>query len=295
VNAGAHAGSGRIVPVTSLSASEMAQILSLKEKCEQRMGIGILLSGDLLWSLDKEGTGAIAFMKEGHFTGFCFFYSFFKEEAEALIFADPDEDWKQVSSLLLEALRRECGQRGHARLLVMNDRRSSSGAELIEEVGGKLSFSEHRMEADNVLLDPYQNIDLQNVGNDDPTLYTVECACNERFCSKPDQIRYLATNDGRPIGKIDVNIEGSIAELTGLCVIPEQRGKGLGRSILSSIVSILRADGMKRIVLDVQTDNDIALSLYLKAGFKKEFTLDYYGFSLSIEDTVGREPRSCEQ
>ena len=293
MNAGAHASSGRIVPVTSPSESEMAQILGLKEKCEQRMGIGIILSGDFLRSLDKAGVGAFAFQRDGHLIGFGFFYSFFKEEAEALIFADPDEDWTHISSRLLETVRTECGRRGHIRVMVMNDRRSSSGAELIGEFGGRLVFSEHRMEADDVRITPNQHIDLKKVENDDPTLYAVEYACIGRFYSKPDQTRYLAKLDGRPIGKIDVNKEGTIAELTGFSVIPEQRGRGLGKSILLSIIGLLRAEGFERIVLDVQTDNDVALSLYLRSGFREEFTLDYY--EISIEDAIGREHHSSEQ
>jgi ribosomal protein S18 acetylase RimI-like enzyme len=46
------------------------------------------------------------------------------------------------------------------------------------------------------------------------------------------------------------------------------------------MVRDLRAAGKERIVLDVQTDNDVALSLYIKSGFEKEFTIDYYVISL---------------
>ena len=76
--------------VTSPTEEEIAQILGLKEKCEHRLGISIVLSGDFLRSLDNPQVGAFAFMNGGHFIGFVFFYSFEKEEAEACIFADPD-------------------------------------------------------------------------------------------------------------------------------------------------------------------------------------------------------------
>lgn len=138
-------GSGKVVTVTSPNESDIAQILALKEKCEKRLGIGIVLTGDFLRTLDKAGVGALAFMNEGHYIGFSFFYSFEKEEAEVSIFADPDEDWKRVHSLLLEAAIAECRRRGHFRLLVLNDRRLVSGVDLIKMAGGKLAFSEHRM------------------------------------------------------------------------------------------------------------------------------------------------------
>ncbi|MGD0817983.1 MAG: hypothetical protein ABR986_06225 [Methanomassiliicoccales archaeon] len=99
-----NAGPGRVVPVAAPSESEITQILSLKEKCEGRLGIGILLSYEFLRSLDKAGMGAMAFMKGSHCIGFAFFYSFDKTEAEASIFADPDEDQEVVNSSLVRVL-----------------------------------------------------------------------------------------------------------------------------------------------------------------------------------------------
>jgi ribosomal protein S18 acetylase RimI-like enzyme len=272
--------SGEIVPVISPSENEIAQILGLKERCEQRNGIRIILSDDFLRSLDKAGVGAFGYRMQGRFVGFVFFYSFEEEEAEASIFADPDIDWKRVVSLLLEAAMIECRRRGQARLLFMNDRRSSSNAELFKNAGGVLAFSEHRMVSHGTPITSGQHIDFQEVSNEDATLRDIELECHDHFYSKPDQTRYLAIVEGRPVGKIDVNEEGTETELTGFCVVPRLRGKGLGKAILLGMVGILRAEGKEIITLDVQTDNDIALSLYLKSGFEKEFTIDYYAVSL---------------
>ncbi len=93
----------------------------------------------------------------------------------------------------------------------------------------------------------------------------------------------MASIDGKPVGKVDVNVEGTVAELTGFCVVPELRGKGLGKMILYKIVDIQRAEGRDMIVLDVQTDNDIALELYQKSGFRRSFTIDYYVITLGKE------------
>ena len=284
-------GNGKIVSVTAPSENEIEQILALKEKCEKRLGIGIVLTGDFLRSLDKAMVGALAFMKETHYIGFSFFYSFEKEEAEVSIFADPEEDWKGVHCLLLEAGMAECERRGHFRILVLNDRRFLSGVELIKRAGGKLAFSEHRMKSNSATMMTAQDIDLKEVGNDDAMLREVELECHDRFYSKPDQKRYLALVDGRPVGKIDVFEEGSDAELTGFCVLPWTRGKGFGKAILQKMVSILREEGKDRVTLDVQTDNDVALSLYLKSGFEKEFTIDFYAISLKELITIERHER----
>ncbi len=288
------ADNGRIEPITSVSENDISHILALKEKCEMRMDVGILLSGDFLRSLDKPGVGALAFVREARYLGFSFFYSFEKEEAEVSIFADPDEDWETITSLLLDAVKAECKGRGHFRILVMNDRRFNPGVDLIKKAGGELAFSEHRMLSNGDPLVVAQPIDLKEVGNDDAMLREIELECHDRFYSKPDQKRFLAMAGGRPIGKIDALENGSEAELTGFCVLPWSRGKGFGKAILQNAVSTLRAEGRDRISLDVQTDNDVALSLYLKSGFEKLFTIDYYAIPLNemiIIETLGREHR----
>jgi ribosomal protein S18 acetylase RimI-like enzyme len=283
--------SAGIVTVTAPSETLISQIMALKEKCETRMGIGIVLTSDFLRALDKAGTGAMAFIKEARIVGFSFFYSFEKEEAEVSIFADPDEDWKAIGSQLLTESIAECRRRGHFRILVMNDRRLIANVEVIKAAGGNLAFSEHRMSSKGTQIVPSQVIDLKEVGNDDASLKEVELECHDRFYSKPDQRRYLALNEGGPIGKIDVLVDGSDAELTGFCVLPWSRGKGFGKAILQEIVRILRSEGKEKIKLDVHTDNDVALSLYLSSGFEREFTIDYYAVSLKELIIIGRPGR----
>jgi ribosomal protein S18 acetylase RimI-like enzyme len=289
-----HEGSapGTIIQVTAPSEAEIARILALKEKCEQRMGIGIVLTGDFLRALDKPGVGALAYIKGTGCVGFAFFYSFAKEEAEVSIFVDPDEDQERVRSEILQRTIEICKLRGHLRLLVMNDRRST-GVKQIQTAGGKYVFSEHRMESHHEPFPPEHDIDLLRVDNDDARLREVELECFGQLYSKPDQRRLLAMFGGSPIGKIDVYDEGKDVELTGFCVLPGLRGKGLGKAILYKAVRQLRKEGKERISLDVQTDNDVALSLYLKSGFEKQFTLDYY--AIPLEDMNSDEQHQHQQ
>jgi ribosomal protein S18 acetylase RimI-like enzyme len=224
-------------------------------------------------------------VKESGVIGFAYFYSFFKEEAEAMILAAPDGDWHGICSSLLAATISECERRGHVRLLIMNDRRFGEGAKLLVNAGCKFAFSEHRMENTGNPMPPVQNVALCKVSNDDRKLRDVELACFGKFHSKLGQSRYLAVSEGIPVGKVDVNLEDGIAELTGFCVVPDLRKRGFGKSILSGIVDLLIEQGQERIFLDVQTDNDIALELYLKANFRKIFTIDYYQMPLERKNT----------
>jgi ribosomal protein S18 acetylase RimI-like enzyme len=269
-------GPHKIMALCNPSEDEIEQIMRLKRYCEDRLGIDILLTENNLRSLDVPGTGAYKLVKNEHIIGFAFLYSFKPEEAETIIFTHPDEDWRTASSELLNTVREECERRGHARLLIVNDQRFSEGVGPLITMGHKLTLSEHRMELVNYRAMPGQLVDLNEVGDDDSTLRLVEHACHGQFHSKPDQRRFIASFNGRPVGKIDVCIDRTKAELTGFCVIPDLRRRGLGSSILTEIIKVLRLEGMSRIVLDVRTDNVNALSLYENLGFRKEFTMDYY-------------------
>ncbi len=51
-------------------------------------------------------------------------------------------------------------------------------------------------------------------------------------------------------------------------VLSEWRGRGLGRELLRSGVAQLRARGAGRVKLSVEAENELALGLYLRTGFK---------------------------
>ncbi len=51
-------------------------------------------------------------------------------------------------------------------------------------------------------------------------------------------------------------------ELMSICVLPEHRGKGYGRLLISHMEDTLRAKGTERIFLEVRESNKAARSLY---------------------------------
>jgi ribosomal-protein-alanine N-acetyltransferase len=56
------------------------------------------------------------------------------------------------------------------------------------------------------------------------------------------------------------------AEILTFGVAPACRGAGLGRALLQEAVSLLRASGAKRLVLEVEDGNEPALKLYRALG-----------------------------
>ena len=62
-------------------------------------------------------------------------------------------------------------------------------------------------------------------------------------------------------------LEGRNAELKRMFVVPDERGRGLGRAILDALADEARALGATRLVLETGTRQREALALYERAGF----------------------------
>jgi len=60
--------------------------------------------------------------------------------------------------------------------------------------------------------------------------------------------------------------DGSI-ELTYIGVAADQRGKGIGETLLREFIQASRSRGYRSVVLSVKKENSAAISLYEKAGF----------------------------
>ena len=83
----------------------------------------------------------------------------------------------------------------------------------------------------------------------------------------------LASDPGRPIAFAKVELRrGEAGEQTGwigqIGVLPAFRGRGLGRHLLEWSVEYLRHHGAADIDLAVEAENELALGLYLRAGFE---------------------------
>jgi ribosomal protein S18 acetylase RimI-like enzyme len=53
-------------------------------------------------------------------------------------------------------------------------------------------------------------------------------------------------------------------------VVPEYRGRGVGRALVEATLPAARSKGLARIDLEVRADNAAAIGLYRAVGFKVE-------------------------
>ncbi|MBM3187198.1 MAG: GNAT family N-acetyltransferase [Chloroflexi bacterium] len=61
--------------------------------------------------------------------------------------------------------------------------------------------------------------------------------------------------------------------LSNVAVLPEHRGRGIAGQLVDRAIAQLRAQGTRRVVLQVRADNDIAIALYRHRGFARYDTV----------------------
>ena len=96
-----------------------------------------------------------------------------------------------------------------------------------------------------------------------------------KWLYEQDNRFYMGIQEGKPIGMIRVNGTSPHLYLYTFCVLPECRGRGYGRQILTGVIHALLPEG-REIRLEVETNNRNALALYLSCGFREITAYQYY-------------------
>lgn len=103
----------------------------------------------------------------------------------------------------------------------------------------------------------------------------------ESFLSERNNRILLLTKNDTPIGKVHIHIYKSYARLTDICISPVHRKQGLGRFIIASAINFVLNKDIIKILLEVEAQNESALNIYTKSGFKVTNTYDFWRISVN--------------
>lgn len=90
----------------------------------------------------------------------------------------------------------------------------------------------------------------------------------------------MVEREGDPVGTLAVSVHEDAAGIYGFVIDPAWQSRGFGREALRQMCVRLREAGAKRIDLEVEVENERALSLYTAIGFAPVATEDYYSLPL---------------
>ncbi|WP_043767104.1 GNAT family N-acetyltransferase [Roseivivax isoporae] len=100
----------------------------------------------------------------------------------------------------------------------------------------------------------------------------------------PDRERaWIAEEDGRPLGSIFcVPLDEHTAKLRLFLLLPEARGRGLGRQMLALCTEWARARGYARMVLWTHESHRAACALYARTGWSLESSKPVHSFGQDL-------------
>ncbi|MDQ7092204.1 GNAT family N-acetyltransferase [Desulfosporosinus sp. PR] len=196
---------------------------------------------------------------------------------------------KGIFIRLYDLAKEECKRRKMQKVLLVCDRRSSSGLAFIEATGAAYSFSEYEMKLDNkkYVSQKEKNIVLRKAVNSDAN----EIARQNFICfgdksgteimpeddAKSNRITYMIETESGVIGKIRVELNADEGFIGGFGILPAYRNKGYGKQALKSAVDLLlNENNAHHVALEVAAHNKNALNLYKSSGFVEESVTDYY-------------------
>jgi ribosomal-protein-alanine N-acetyltransferase len=90
-----------------------------------------------------------------------------------------------------------------------------------------------------------------------------------QLLAMPGAFGFLALRAGTPVGLMIVQATGEDADLLTLCVLPEQRRQAIATRMLDGAREMLRAQGCRRLLLEVADDNLPGKALYGKTGLRQ--------------------------
>lgn len=256
----------------TLTDAELAAIRALEAEVVAHDGGRLKLEPTAL----EKGEAETSLRWEGsRLVGFAARYAFGSPHEIAGMVA-PDRRRRGIATALLRDLLV-----GPALLVVPTG--TPAGRAFAESLGATLRHSEHFLVLGDTPTTPEDPAVTTRVATQDDN-ELVRALLRRAFDWEPpddvlhrfgDSTRVIELH-GRPVGTLRVSRAGDWAGVYGFAVDPDHQGRGIGRDVLARTCRELRAAGVPRVTLEVETENASALGLYTSLGFALEAGEDYW-------------------
>ncbi len=203
----------------------------------------------------------------------------------------PDYRKMGVFSKLFSLVKDEWMKRKHKEMLLLSDKKSVSGIKFIKNVSESYDHSEYDMflninmvptlEQYSLSLKSAIKTDCAKVAKMDSEFFDIIVKEDDEYIIEniENETTFIASADNIDIGKVRIELNNGVGGIYGLGILSNYRGNGYGRELLLSSISKLINMGADKIVLQVETNNKNALSLYKSCGFEENYVMEYYKLS----------------
>ncbi len=188
---------------------------------------------------------------------------------------------------LIQELQRNFEVRGCESELALTIKESNTGAAFLLKEGYEWNFSEATLKSENKTVALNSEVDIVPFTSERQDLTRIlmsafgdtEDEVNtmiEFNVSNPSRHVFVAKKQGEVVGTVTAVEERDTLWITALATNPSHQGQGIGSALLAFVQEEGFRKGSEEVMLDVEIDNDKALSVYEKAGFKPVLQVDYY-------------------
>lgn len=99
----------------------------------------------------------------------------------------------------------------------------------------------------------------------------------EQGLYSPYDVYYVFEQEGDVFGYANLRVLAGEGEVERIAVLPQYRGKGVGRKLMDAMVRYAVSEGVSALNLEVRESNETAIRLYRSYGFEQiAVRKDYY-------------------
>ncbi|MDY7075408.1 MAG: GNAT family N-acetyltransferase [Chloroflexota bacterium] len=102
----------------------------------------------------------------------------------------------------------------------------------------------------------------------------------------------IVSQDGKAVGVALIARRGWTSRLAGMAIVPEARGKGIGKWLMEQLISEAKERGERTMVLEVVEQNAPGVRLYQGCGFRALRQL--VGYAVAEPEGVGGELKEID-
>lgn len=106
------------------------------------------------------------------------------------------------------------------------------------------------------------------------------------FLARNPGMSVVALEDGKVVGSILCGHDGRRGCMYHVCVDPDYRLRGIGKSMVVQAMEALRREDISKVSLIAFTENDIGNAFWKEIGWTKREDLNYYDFVLNQENII---------
>ena len=128
-----------------------------------------------------------------------------------------------------------------------------------------------------------KHTDVAEVLEIEKTLFPIDAWSEELFLGELAEVSIsrdvsVAVLDSKIVGYASLRFVGKQGDVNTVAVASNQQGKGIGTALMDWLESQAALRNVREIFLDVRSDNDPAIKMYVARGYERiDIRRNYYG------------------